>query len=453
MQYPEVISLLKKYASENQPLYLVGGAVRDYILSKPCNDFDIACSGDARTIARKFANENDGSFYMLDEERNTCRVLVDLPTSGRAVIDFAKLRGETIEADLAERDFTINAMAVNLLNTGRIIDPFKGERDLQEKWLRPVRTTSFQDDPLRTIRAVRYAVCLGLKIEPGTTTLVDTAVSGLVNISAERKRDELFKVLDEQDISTSLLLLRRFRVFEYFPLQVKADFTGAVRQARTLEEIIDWLTGRRPPEKQAAFYQASLLLELGRFKDHFKDHFLRRNPSGRNRKTLLQLILLLDDHLADLQGEGLKPLALSVEERGIIQRFKGNIDLINNIIQQKYLPTPIENYHFYKKTGSTGIDLAIAALADYVTQMGADFSQSIWLERVKTCKILIETWYEKPEWVNPIPLLDGNEIMELFHLEPGPQIGVLLEELKQEQVKEVVRTKTEAMKWVEKKLI
>ena len=452
MQYPEVISQLKKYASDNQPLYLVGGAVRDYILSKPCNDFDIACSGDARTIARKFANENGGSFYMLDEERNTCRVLVNHPSSERVVIDFAKLRGESIEADLAERDFTINAMAIDLLNTGRIIDPFKGGRDLQEKWLRPVRTTSLQDDPLRTIRAVRYAVCLGLKIEPGTTTLIGAAVSGLVDISAERKRDELFKVLEGQNISASLQLLQRFRVFEYFPLQIKAGLTGAVRQARALEEIIDWLTGCRPPEKQAAFYQASLLLELGRFKEHFKDHFLRRNPSGRNRKTLLQLILLLDDRLADLQDEGLRSLALSVEEGCLIQEFKGNIDLINNIIQKESLPTPIENYYFYKRTGSTGIDLAIAALADYVAKIGPDFSQNIWLERLKTCKTLIEVWYEKPEWVNPIPLLDGDELMEFFHLEPGPLIGVLLEDLKQEQVKGGVRTKTEAMKWIDKKL-
>lgn len=452
MQYPEVIFLLTKYAAENQPLYLVGGAVRDYILAKPCNDFDIVCSGDARTIARKFANENGGTFYILDEERKSYRVLVNHQTSEKVVIDFTKLRGRSIEDDLAERDFTINAMAFDLLNMGRIIDIFKGGRDLQEKWLRPVRTTSFQDDPLRTIRAVRYAVSLGLKIEPEVSAMIDAAVSGLVNISAERKRDELFKVLDEQDISTSLLLLLRFRVFDYFPLRIKEGLTGTVRQARTLEEIIDWLTGRRPPEKQAAFYQASLLLELGRFKDHFKDHFLRRNPSGRNRKTLLQLILLLDDRLADLQDEGLKPLALSVEERGIVQRFKGNIDLINNIIQQESLPTPVEIYHFYKRTGSTGIDLVITALADCVTQVGADFSQNIWLKRVKVCKILIETWYEKPEWVNPIPLLDGNEIMEFFHLEPGPQIGELLEELKLEQVKELVQSKTEAIKWVEKRL-
>jgi len=65
---------------------------------------------------------------------------------------------------------------------------------------------------------------------------------------------------------------------------------------------------------------------------------------------------------------------------------------------------------------------------------------------------LIEVWYEKPEWVNPIPLLDGDELMEFFHLEPGPLIGVLLEDLKQEQVKGGVRTKTEAMKWIDKKL-
>ncbi len=126
MQFPELINRLKEHSSQSRPLYLVGGAVRDSLLLKPCSDFDLVCHSDSERIARSFANENNGVFFVLDGERNTYRVLINTSPSSMTVFDFAAMRGVDIREDLSLRDFTINAMAVDLLAPEVVIDPFKG---------------------------------------------------------------------------------------------------------------------------------------------------------------------------------------------------------------------------------------------------------------------------------------------------------------------------------------
>ncbi|MDP3721803.1 MAG: hypothetical protein Q8R09_05015, partial [Anaerolineaceae bacterium] len=104
-------------------LYLVGGAVRDALLSKPNQDLDFVCTGDPRIIGRKLADKLSGAFYMLDEERNACRVIVKNEQDEFLVFDFSQVRGQTLNDDLLERDFTINAIAIDLKNPSEIIDP------------------------------------------------------------------------------------------------------------------------------------------------------------------------------------------------------------------------------------------------------------------------------------------------------------------------------------------
>ena len=169
VQLPRILLDLRQITPSNQPLYLVGGAVRDYLLGKKCQDYDIVCAVEARTTAKRFADHLKGAFFSLDEERKTYRVLINQASGQKTVVDFATRQGATIIDDLAERDFSINAMAVDLNDAHQIIDPNKGGRDLQEKWLRPVNDASLTADPLRVIRAVRYAVNLDLKIDSRTS--------------------------------------------------------------------------------------------------------------------------------------------------------------------------------------------------------------------------------------------------------------------------------------------
>jgi len=149
-------------------IYLVGGAVRSLLLQQEPHDFDFAMEGNARSFARKIADALGGNFYMLDDGRNTARVVYGAPGRPRLTIDFAVLRGADIESDLRKRDFTINAMALDLLKPDCLIDPLGGAQDLKDRCLRVCSPAALADDPARVLRAVRLVVELGLNITPDT---------------------------------------------------------------------------------------------------------------------------------------------------------------------------------------------------------------------------------------------------------------------------------------------
>lgn len=444
MRIPEILSRLNDLASPDQPLYLVGGAVRDFLLGQPCKDYDLAGTGDVRRIARQYANMVDGAFYVLDEQRNTCRVLIDQSTGERTIIDFSVIRGDSLLNDLSERDFTINAMAVDLRQPDTIIDPFKGGRDLQEKWLRPVNPNSLQNDPLRTIRAIRYAVALGMKIEPPTTKLIEGAVPALKGISTERKRDELFKILSGEKVHVALRLMHHFHILEDFPLRTRGDFGVVQDESRVLGEILGAITTNSPAQKQAAFHTTSLMLMFGQFKPVLQDHYSRVNSSGRTRIALLQLCVLLDSICGYSKNEIREGLALSVDEAEIIDVHIRCREHCEQVMTGE-LPSPLEIYKFFRETGSTGIDLVFSSLAGYRANVGAELQQPEWLKRLTNAGQLLKSWFWQPEVVSPLPLLNGDEIMKELGMGPGPRIGELLEILICAQVEGKIKTKEDAL--------
>lgn len=450
MQFSEIVIQLSRYATPSSPLYLVGGAVRDSILTKPCTDYDIVCSQDPRLVARKFANEYNGDFFIMDEDRDTCRVLIDYSSSTRVVVDFTAMRGAEIREDLSKRDFTINAMAVDLLAPEQVIDPFKGGRDLQQKWLRVVTPASFIDDPLRVIRAIRYAVNLGLKMEPGMADLINKSVSGLQGVSAERKRDELFKIFSGHNIHAALQLLHKFMVFDYIPLTIKSEFAQLVTDVRALEDTLGWLCGEKTHQNQAAFYQSSLLVELGRFKEDLRRHYLTKNQSGRDRRSLLFLTKIIEER--NEVEKTLRNLRLSMDEIHLVSEYKAHSHLCNSLISQGKVPEPVDIYRFFKATASSGIDLAVSALGDYVALVGSEFSQSHWLLLLKVAGTLMHAWFENTDIVAPVPLLNGDALIQRFSLKPGPNIGQLLERIKEEQIKGGITNENEAVEWIQKRI-
>ena len=145
--------------------WVVGGAIRDELLGRPIVDLDVACRR-PEEAARAYARRSSGAPFPLSEQHGAWRVaLEDGPT-----VDFTPLRG-TIEADLATRDFTVNALARPLAG-GEIVDPSGGLEDVELRSLRAVTETIFEDDPLRLIRAVRLEDELGFRLAPLTEELV-----------------------------------------------------------------------------------------------------------------------------------------------------------------------------------------------------------------------------------------------------------------------------------------
>jgi tRNA nucleotidyltransferase (CCA-adding enzyme) len=193
------------------PTYLVGGAVRDLLRGANAVDLDLAVEGDARSVARALADRLGG--VAREHERfGTAAVRAgdlkfDLATTRRETYDepgaLPRVERASLDEDLRRRDFAINAMAVGLTgdDLGHLYDPCGGLADLEGGVVRVLHDGSFIDDPTRLLRAVRYEVRLGFRIDRHTEDLARSAAAGgaLRTVSGARVRDELMDLLSEPE--------------------------------------------------------------------------------------------------------------------------------------------------------------------------------------------------------------------------------------------------------------
>jgi tRNA nucleotidyltransferase (CCA-adding enzyme) len=270
------------------PAYLVGGAVRDLLLGATSVDLDVALEGDALAAAWELAERLDGR-AMTHERFGTATVRAD-----GLVVDLAGTRRERYDEpgalpvvepaplaeDLARRDFTVNAMAVGLsgADTGVLHDPHGGNADLDARLIRVLHPRSFVDDPTRLLRAVRYEVRLGFRMDQETERLAREAVEAgaLATVSGPRVRDELLDLLGEEEAPAGLERVRELGIDRGLHPALDADSelaaaaalgaaeTGADRQlaalaalvSRAPDELEPWLDslalGRGPRMQVAA---------------------------------------------------------------------------------------------------------------------------------------------------------------------------------------------------------
>ena len=142
----------------NQTIYLVGGAVRDLLLGRKLHDLDFTMGENPVQLTRRIARALDAGFFVLDDERHTTRVAYHRPDGRDFPLDFVQFTGADLAEDLRHRDFTINAMAIDLAAPETIIDPLGGQADLATGLLRVCTDQSLLEDPLRALRAIRLAI-------------------------------------------------------------------------------------------------------------------------------------------------------------------------------------------------------------------------------------------------------------------------------------------------------
>lgn len=220
-------------SAARQPVYLVGGAVRDLLLGRDRADVDLMVEGDASGLAAELGGANS-------EHDRFGAVKVDV--EGHEV-DIVGARTETyekpgalpvvtpaasIEEDLARRDFTINAMAIPLQGEARLIDPHGGSADLESGLLRVLHERSFVDDPTRAIRAARYASRFGFKLEPKTEELL--RATDLTTVSADRRRTELERLAAEENACDGFELLAEWGVIDSRP--------GGIELMQTVDSLL-----------------------------------------------------------------------------------------------------------------------------------------------------------------------------------------------------------------------
>jgi tRNA nucleotidyltransferase/poly(A) polymerase len=466
-------------AGQEVPAYLVGGWVRDRLLGRPTYDLDVAVAGDGLGLARRLANALQGDYYALDAERGTGRAIL-YPDEGRLVVDVARFRGEpprTLEADLAGRDFTVNALAVDVREPATVIDRHGGLADLEARVLRPVSESSIRDDPLRALRAVRLAAALGFRLAPETEELMARHGPGLADASGERLRDELIRLLAEPDAVPWLALLDRLGLLaavvpELGPLRDleqslphRVDtLTHTLATVEALEGLVAqlrWLEAG-PGEGGPGPWYKGPLSELEPFAPRLLAHLAR----GRPRLVLLKMALLLHDtgkaetqskeegrirfidhqrHSARLAGEALRRLRFN----------KPEVRLVQTIVRQHMRPPLLAEqesvsgravYRFFRDTEEAGVDVLLHALADHAAIYPPGIEDERWPRLVAlVARMLAEYWERRAERVAPRPLLSGHDLIRELGVEPGPEVGRMLEAVREAQAAGEVATRDEAL--------
>ena len=449
---PHELKVIQTLMQPGEPLFLVGGAVRDALLSRPNQDLDFVCAGDPRIIGRKLAEKLSGAFFMLDEERNACRVIAKNQQGGRLVFDFTQIRGQTLKDDLQERDFTINAMAVDVEKPVELIDPLHGEQDLKDKWLRPCKASSFSDDPLRVIRAIRYSVKYDLKIEPSTLELLRPAVEDLSSVSRERKRDELFKILETKKPWLALEFFDKFNILPQLSLENLPEIKLSLSRLKFFEALFTRLHEETSGDLSTDFKLNSFGTIFSANRLFLRDRFCQVNQSERSIQALDCLIALIWD-LDETEGTKVADgLALSREEQEQISTsLKYKCCILDHFSGQR---TPDRKfiYRYFQVLGIAGLDVAVLTLAEAAVNQVADWNEDRWSELVLFCHKLIETWFLNQEYVNPKLFLTGRDLMFEFDLPQGPRIGQLLDGLREEQAIGSIQNRTQALAWVDGQL-
>ena len=448
LELQKQILVVKKLLKSGEDCYLVGGAVRDSLLGRKIPDFDFVCNFDPRIIGRRLADQLSGAFYVMDEKRQTCRVIVAEDSKASNSYDFAQMQGNLLE-DLEKRDFTINAMVINLREMEEIIDPLKGGRDLQEKWLRPCSELSFQSDPVRVIRAVRYAVDLKLKIEPETRKLLSNAVEALDQVSIERKRDEFFKILENQNTSTSARLMIEFGILPQLGITGPGDNLNLLRMYELLTSSL--LENVAKPQRDF-FTAATFLSAIAPFKSSLNPLYSSRNLNNHSRVQLGKFAALQWNTRISSGSEHSLLNSFSTEEKKLMQTYSTYMDTTIELLNHIGEIDARTAYHFFNQVGEYSIDLILLGVAWRARVPAAELNQQGWLSVLTNAATLLDLWFYHPEISRPQLLLNGTEIMKELNLDAGPLIGKLLEELKEEQAAGGIRDFKSALRWTKNRI-
>ncbi len=411
--------------------YLVGGGVRDLLLGRRLKDLDFALTGACAELPRRFAQSIGGSFFWLDEERLQGRV-VRKGGDTLLTFDFAPQRAGTIEEDLTQRDFTINAMALPLAG-GRdaLIDPTGGFSDLQKGIIRACAPTSFSDDPLRLLRAVRFAATLGFAIDEASRQTIARESALLERVAGERVRDELFQILAAPGIEASLNALLDSGLLERIVSLVLLGLPTSEERRSSLARRIGVVGGG---ERTVAELADRFPAESERLMQYLASEV----EAGISILSLLKLALLLDGKVAPGAVEAVaERLRLGNRSRRILQMATS--DAVPAVMTAENLPERAI-YRFFRDAEPVGPGLVIIALA-----CGA--------ASIEPCARLINYYFSGYVAEGAELLLSGAEVMRLLKTGPGRAVGEAMERLREAESTGTVSTKAEAEAFFTKNLL
>ena len=442
-----VVMSVRQALPERDGVWVVGGAVRDAALGHEVADLDLAVAGDPGAVARQVGTAIEGHAFELSAEFGTWRVV----SQHRGwQIDVTLLRGDGIEADLAERDFTIGAVAVPL-HGEQPIDPFAGLVDLGDKCLRAVSEGSFDADPLRLLRAARLAAELDLEIEPRTIKLARAAAPRAAKPAGERQLAELrqliggpdplrgLRLLGELEITPVVLPeLERLRGVEQGPnhhLDVYDHTIAVLEHTLEVEADLERFAGERAGEV-ADLLDEPLANEMTRRTALRFGALLHdiAKPATKAERDGFVGFRGHDEVGAEVIAEICRRLRAS---RRLTQHLQG---LARHHLRLGFLisemPLPPRRVHAYlRATDPVTVDVTLLTVADRLSARGKGpiASPEMVAAHLQLARELIAAGLDWHRQGPPTPLLRGDEIVTELGIEPGPGLGSALAELEAAQ--------------------
>jgi putative nucleotidyltransferase with HDIG domain len=442
-------------------LYLVGGYIRDALLSKystnnPPRDFDyIVLGAKAIEVAAQVAQAMNGHYVLLDTEFDTARVVFDDGSNA----DFAGCIGGNIQADVQRRDFTINALVWDPNKPDEIIDLTGGIKDLEDRVVRAISEDNLIDDPLRILRAFRMVGTVSGAVENKTLEMLARNASRLASIAGERISYELFCIMDSPNAYPVIVQMGEIGVLEnIFPelsatrnvtpnafhhlnlwehsleLVRQAEIAAPklpIRAAKSFDQELGWGVKRL-----AATKIACLLHDIG------KPSTWQINEDGRH--TFYGHDKIGAD-MTELIGERLRWSSK-------VSRFITNLvrwHLRPGQLFHQGTPTTRAVQRFYRQINDDISELTVLALADLASTCGQGIPIEDRKNLQKNLIELLEGYYvfRDAECVR-VQLIDGSEIMQLLNIPAGPLVGQLLQQVVEAQGLGEVKTSEEAKEFV-----
>lgn len=488
---PEVLSLLaevSRFLRDRQvDSFLVGGFVRDTLLGRPTGDIDIAVAADVLQIAPEMAEALRGRAVSLDEVNRIIRVVLlpepDQKTSKKQwYIDLSTLARD-IHQDLSRRDFTINAMAIDLhsLVTGtvtpQLLDPFGGVDDLHRKVIRAVNDRVFEEDPARLLRAQRLASELGFSISPETAELISRNSRLITRVAGERIREELVRILAAPEAGLAVRCLDNLGLLTAIipELEPGRGFEQPVEHHwDVLDHALETVSAIGFLLRQGSWkYGTQKILEDVPWSDTLQQHFATPVGSGTTHAVLVKLAALLHDIAkpatriianekirffghpdqgAETVVKILERLRFSNKETRLVETMV-RCHLRPTQLSHEGLPSPRAIYRYRRDTGNAAIDTLFLSLADHLAARGPDLDPEQWKWHVgQTGCVLTECTRREVE-APPPRLIDGHDLINIFGLKPGPGLREILEAVREAQEAGEITTREQALYYVKNRLL
>jgi putative nucleotidyltransferase with HDIG domain len=426
-------------ALRDEPAWVVGGAVRDRLLGRPVLDLDVAVAGDPRTLARHLAMVAGGPVFQLSGEFGAWRVYA--PDRGWQV-DVTVLQGDTIEEDLAQRDFTVNAIG-EPLEGGPLIDPHDGAADLEQRCLRMVSEEAFDRDPLRVLRLARFAAGLGFEPDAATVAAAAKRAPRIDDVAPERVFGELKHVLtsdrpleglalmDElgltEHVLPELVALRGIEQNRFHHLDVH-DHTLAVLAATiALERDPAAVLGEEHGAAIAAFLAEPLADDLTRG-DALRFGALLHDAGKPATRDFTQegnvTFIGHDREGARISRELLARLRASERLRAHVAALAEHHLRLGFLVHRR----PLDRraiYRYLKACEPVEVDVTLLSVADRLATRGDNSEPAIAVHLELAREILGPALAWHAEGRRP-PLVRGDELASALGIEEGPRLGELL---------------------------